>query len=156
MPLVELEHASMIFRVREQYQITLKEYLLRGMFRRSANPVMEVRAIQDVSLCFGDGDRVGIIGGNGAGKSTLLRLLAGIYYPTRGSRTVNGRISSLFELSLGFEMEASGRQNIVPASGPHPLSRTGKHRLSGAARSYAAGRASRRAGLSYPDFALHE
>src|SRR5438132_7926297 len=113
MPLVELEHASMIFRVREQYQITLKEYLLRGMFRRSANPVMEVRAIQDVSLCFGDGDRVGIIGGNGAGKSTLLRLLAGIYYPTRGSRTVNGRISSLFELSLGFEMEASGRQNIL-------------------------------------------
>jgi ABC-type polysaccharide/polyol phosphate transport system ATPase subunit len=113
MPLIELEHVSMIFRVREQYQITLKEYLLRGMFRRSANPVMEVRALQDVSLCFGDGDRVGIIGGNGAGKSTLLRLLAGIYHPTRGCRTVSGRISSLFELSLGFEMEASGRQNIL-------------------------------------------
>jgi lipopolysaccharide transport system ATP-binding protein len=113
MPLIELEHVSMIFRVREQYQITLKEYVLKGMFRRSANPVMEVRALQDVSLCFGEGDRVGIIGGNGAGKSTLLRLLAGIYHPTRGRRTVCGRISSLFELSLGFEMEASGRQNIL-------------------------------------------
>src|SRR5438477_10404678 len=113
MPLIELDHASMIFRVREQYQITLKEYLLRGMFRPSANPVMEVRALQDISLCFGEGERVGIIGGNGAGKSTLLRLLAGIYAPTRGRRTVHGRISSLFELSLGFEMEASGRQNIV-------------------------------------------
>jgi ABC-type polysaccharide/polyol phosphate transport system ATPase subunit len=113
MPSIKLDHVSMIFRVREQYQITLKEYLLRGMFRRSANPVMQVRALQDVSLCFREGDRVGIIGGNGAGKSTLLRLLAGIYHPTRGRRTVRGRISSLFELSLGFEMEASGRQNIL-------------------------------------------
>jgi lipopolysaccharide transport system ATP-binding protein len=113
MPLIKLDHVSMIFRVREQYQITLKEYLLRGMFRRAANPVMKVRALQDVSLHFRDGDRVGIIGGNGAGKSTLLRLLAGIYHPTRGRRIVRGRISSLFELSLGFEMEASGRQNII-------------------------------------------
>jgi ABC-type polysaccharide/polyol phosphate transport system ATPase subunit len=113
MALIELDHASMIFRVREQYQITLKEYLLRGMFRRTRNPVMEVRALQDLCLRFQDGDRVGIIGGNGAGKSTLLRLLAGIYSPTRGRRIVRGRISSLFELSLGFEMEASGRQNIL-------------------------------------------
>jgi lipopolysaccharide transport system ATP-binding protein len=113
MPLIELDHASMIFRVREQYQITLKEFVLKGMFRRSVNPVMEVRALQDVSLRFEEGDRVGVIGGNGAGKSTLLRLLAGIYTPTLGGREVRGRISSLFELSLGFEMEASGRQNIL-------------------------------------------
>jgi lipopolysaccharide transport system ATP-binding protein len=113
MPLIELDHASMIFRVREQYQITLKEFILKGMFRRSVNPVMEVRAVQDVNLRFEEGDRVGVIGGNGAGKSTLLRLLAGIYTPTLGRREVKGRISSLFELSLGFEMEASGRQNIL-------------------------------------------
>ena len=73
MPLIKLDHVSMIFRVREQYQITLKEYLLRGMFRRSANPVMEVRALQDVSLCFAEGARVGVIGGNGAGKSKIGR-----------------------------------------------------------------------------------
>jgi ABC-type polysaccharide/polyol phosphate transport system ATPase subunit len=113
MPLIELDRASMTFRVREQYQITLKEYLLRGMFRRSTNPVMKVRALRDVSLRFEDGGRVGVIGGNGAGKSTLLRLIAGIYFPTRGRRTVVGRVSSLFELSLGFEMEATGRQNIL-------------------------------------------
>jgi len=110
---IDLDHVSMTFRVREQYQITLKEFLLRGMYRRLRNPLLKVRALQDVCLRFGDGDRIGIIGGNGAGKSTLLRLLAGIYTPTRGRRIVAGRISSLFELSLGFEMEASGRQNIV-------------------------------------------
>jgi ABC-type polysaccharide/polyol phosphate transport system ATPase subunit len=112
MPLIELDHVSMTFRVREQHQITLKEYLLKGMFRRSANPLLKIRALQDISLRFEDGDRVAVLGGNGAGKSTLLRLLAGVYTPTRGRRTVEGRISSLFELGLGFEMEATGRQNI--------------------------------------------
>jgi lipopolysaccharide transport system ATP-binding protein len=110
---IDLERVSLTFRVREQYQITLKEYLLRGLFRRARNPLLKVRALQDVSLRFGDGDRVGIIGGNGAGKSTLLRLLAGVYTPTRGRRRVAGRVSSLFELNLGFEMEATGRKNIM-------------------------------------------
>jgi ABC-type polysaccharide/polyol phosphate transport system ATPase subunit len=109
---VELDRASMIFRIRQRYQITLKEYVLRGMYRDSANPLQEVRALDEVSLCLGDGDRLGVIGANGAGKSTLLRLLAGIYTPTSGRRTVQGRISSLFELTLGFEMEATGWKNI--------------------------------------------
>ncbi|GIW81939.1 MAG: polysaccharide/polyol phosphate ABC transporter ATP-binding protein [Gemmatales bacterium] len=110
---IELDHVSLTFRVREQYQITLKEYLLRGMFRQSRNPLLKVRALRDVSLRFEEGQRVGIIGGNGAGKSTLLRLIAGVYWPNRGRRVVHGKISSLFELNLGFEMEASGRQNII-------------------------------------------
>jgi ABC-type polysaccharide/polyol phosphate transport system ATPase subunit len=110
---IDLDHVSLTFRVREQHQITLKEFLVRGLFRRVRNPLLKVRALRDVTLRFRDGDRVGIIGGNGAGKSTLLRLLAGVYWPTRGRRLVTGRVSSLFELNLGFEMEASGRQNIV-------------------------------------------
>jgi ABC-type polysaccharide/polyol phosphate transport system ATPase subunit len=113
MALIELSHVNMTFRVSEQHQITFKEYLLRGMFRRSANPVLKVRALYDVNLCFRDGDRVGVIGGNGSGKSTLLRVLAGVYTPTRGRRTVFGKVSSLFELGLGFEMEATGRKNIL-------------------------------------------
>ena len=58
------------------------------------------------------GERVGIIGHNGAGKSTLLKLLAGIYPPTSGTRRVSGRVSSLFDISLGFEPEANGWDNI--------------------------------------------
>jgi ABC-type polysaccharide/polyol phosphate transport system ATPase subunit len=56
---------------------------------------------------------VGIIGHNGAGKSTLLRLLAGIYMPTEGRVNVEGRVSSLFDISLGFEPEANGWENIA-------------------------------------------
>jgi len=93
--------------------VTLKEFLLRQMFRHSVNPVVEVRALQDVSLSLAAGTRLAVIGHNGAGKSTLLRLLAGIYPPTRGCRNVEGRVSSLFDIALGFEPEATGWENIA-------------------------------------------
>src|SRR5690606_8980260 len=72
-----------------------------------------VRALEDINLHLGEGDRLGIIGANGAGKSTLLRVLAGVYPPTVGRRTVIGKIASLFEITLGFEPEASGWENIA-------------------------------------------
>jgi ABC-type polysaccharide/polyol phosphate transport system ATPase subunit len=109
---IELHNVSLTFRVRQHRRITLKEFLVRQMFRRSLNPIIEVRALQDVSLVVREGDRVGIIGPNGAGKSTLLKALAGIYPPTAGKRHVEGHISSLFDISLGFEPDATGWENI--------------------------------------------
>jgi ABC-type polysaccharide/polyol phosphate transport system ATPase subunit len=110
---IELDRVSLTFRVRKQQtRMTLKEYLVRGLFLRQIQPMMEVRALQDLSLTITPGERVGIIGANGAGKSTLLKLLAGIYEPTQGKRRVTGTISSLFDLMLGFESEASGWENI--------------------------------------------
>jgi ABC-type polysaccharide/polyol phosphate transport system ATPase subunit len=110
---ITLEHVSLTFRVRKQQgRMTLKEYLVRGLFLRPNVPMMTVCALQDLSLTVRPGERVGVIGHNGAGKSTLLRLLAGIYEPTKGRRKVEGRISSLFDLMLGFEPEASGWENI--------------------------------------------
>ena len=38
--------------------------------------------------------------------------MAGIYPPTSGVRSVKGSICSLFDIALGFEMEASGWENI--------------------------------------------
>ena len=72
-----------------------------------------VRALDDVSLAFGDGDRVGILGGNGAGKTTLLRVLAGIYEPTRGRVWADGRIGSLLDVMLGFDDGATGYENLM-------------------------------------------
>ena len=110
---IELDKVSLTFRVRKHSRITLKEFLVRQMYRQSVNPVMEVRALQDVTLKLRVGERIGVIGHNGAGKSTLLKLLAGIYPPTQGKRIVEGRISSLFDLALGFETDASGWENIA-------------------------------------------
>jgi ABC-type polysaccharide/polyol phosphate transport system ATPase subunit len=109
---IELDRVSLTFRVRQHGRISLKEFLVRQMFRRSMNPVIKVRALRDVSLTVEEGQRVGIIGPNGAGKSTLLKLLAGVYPPMRGRRIVDGRISSLFDISLGFEQDATGWENI--------------------------------------------
>ncbi len=110
---IELDKVSLTFKIRQLGRITLKEFLVRQMFRRSVNPFIEVRALQDVCLEARDGERLGILGHNGAGKSTLLKVLAGIYPPSHGRRTVEGRISSLFDIALGFEGDANGWENIA-------------------------------------------
>jgi lipopolysaccharide transport system ATP-binding protein len=110
---IELNHVSLTFRVRQQRERTsLKDMLVRRLLGRPINPMIKVRALQDVSLNVRAGERIGILGHNGAGKSTLLKLLAGIYPPTRGTRLVEGQISSLFEIALGFEADATGWENI--------------------------------------------
>jgi ABC-type polysaccharide/polyol phosphate transport system ATPase subunit len=110
---IELNGVSLTYRVRQQKVLTLKEFLVGQMFRQSKNPVREVHALRDVTLSVGKGERLGVIGHNGAGKSTMLRLLAGIYPPTAGRLTVEGKISSLFDIALGFEGEATGWENIA-------------------------------------------
>jgi ABC-type polysaccharide/polyol phosphate transport system ATPase subunit len=72
-----------------------------------------VRALDNVSLTLKHGDRVGIIGHNGAGKTTMLRVLAGIYQPSQGSISINGRVSPLFNTSPGMDMDDTGYENIV-------------------------------------------
>jgi ABC-type polysaccharide/polyol phosphate transport system ATPase subunit len=109
---IVLEGVGLTFKVRQHPRLTLKEYVVGQMFRRKLNPIMEVHALSGVNLTVADGDRLGVIGHNGAGKSTLLKMLAGVYQPTHGLRTVDGRISSLFDLALGFEMDATGWENI--------------------------------------------
>ncbi len=110
---IDLDDVSLSFHVRQRRRVTFKEFFIHHLFRSSANPYIEVRALDGIDLHLRKGDRVGILGANGAGKSTLLRLIAGIYPPAKGKRSVSGRISSLFELSLGFEMDSNGWENIA-------------------------------------------
>jgi ABC-type polysaccharide/polyol phosphate transport system ATPase subunit len=112
MTLIQLDDVGLKFRVRQFCRTNLKDLLLHGILRRSKRPAMEVQALQNINLVVGEGERLGIIGRNGAGKSTLLHLIAGIYPPTSGCRTVVGHISSLFNIALGFEADANGWENI--------------------------------------------
>ncbi len=68
-------------------------------------------AIKKLSLQVKRGESLGIIGHNGAGKSTLLKILAGILDPTTGKVAINGK-SMLWSLGIGFEMEASAKENV--------------------------------------------
>lgn len=72
-----------------------------------------IRALDNVSLHLGNGDRLALVGHNGSGKSTLLRVLSGIYLPQQGKVFRSGPVSGIFNMSIGFRQEATGRRNIV-------------------------------------------
>ena len=74
-----------------------------------------VRALNDVSLHLEEGDRLGLIGHNGSGKSTLLKVLAGIYEPIAGKLLVDGRVTPLFDMMPGLDVEDTGYENIFTA-----------------------------------------
>ncbi|BAB07378.1 ATP-binding cassette domain-containing protein [Halalkalibacterium halodurans] len=57
------------------------------------------------------GEILGIIGSNGAGKTTLCKMLSGILKPDEGELYVDGRVSALFSLGMGFKKELTGREN---------------------------------------------
>ena len=58
------------------------------------------------------GRRLGLVGHNGYGKSTLLKVIAGIYEPIVGRRSVEGRVTPLFDMMPGLDVEDSGYENI--------------------------------------------
>ncbi len=73
----------------------------------------DVCALKDFTLHVSEGERLGVIGFNGAGKSTLLKAIAGLYPIQSGSIETNGDIRSLLDLTLGFDMLSTGRENIM-------------------------------------------
>ena len=50
-----------------------------------------LRAVQNVNLYINHGELVGLIGPNGAGKTTMFNLFTGVYTPTEGSITFDGK-----------------------------------------------------------------
>ncbi len=92
--------------------LQLKIYQALGGELRQHQKAMFVHALRGIDLELRDGDRIGLIGENGAGKTTLLRVLAGIYPPSQGRATFEGRISSFTDITLGMDPEATGWENI--------------------------------------------
>jgi ABC-type polysaccharide/polyol phosphate transport system ATPase subunit len=94
---------------------TLKENVLhyfrhrRGLKRAAFS---DFHALQDVNLRVDCGEFLGVVGKNGSGKSTLLKILAGIYSPSSGRVSVDGKVAPFLELGIGFQPELSARDNI--------------------------------------------
>lgn len=92
-----------------------KRILFRGTgghIARDSDQRVVIEALRNVSLSLKAGDRVALVGRNGAGKTTLLRVMAGVYEPSAGDVSFRGRISPMFDISLGIDHEISGYDNI--------------------------------------------
>ncbi len=75
-------------------------------------PHKEKNAVDDVSFKIKKGESVALFGKNGAGKSTILKMITEVVFPTKGKVIINGRVSALLELTSGFDLEFTGRENI--------------------------------------------
>lgn len=75
-----------------------------------------VETLRDINLSLEGGDRLALVGQNGSGKTTLLKLLAGIYFPTEGRLIRSGVVTTLFDISLGLDRDATGLENIYLAN----------------------------------------
>ena len=84
---------------------------LLGIFFKNIN-CKEKKAVDDVSFTIKKGESVAIFGRNGAGKSTILKMITEVAFPTSGKIKINGRVSALLELTSGFDLEFTGRENI--------------------------------------------
>lgn len=71
-----------------------------------------ISAVNSISFCAKEGEKIGVIGNNGAGKTTLLRLIAGVYEPDSGIIERYGNSTALLSLGTGFQKELNGVQNI--------------------------------------------
>ena len=114
---LSLQDISVEFPIYSGYSRSLKKVLFntttQGNLARDARDRITVLALRDINLDLTHGDRLAVIGVNGAGKSTLLKVLAGIYTPTGGRMMASGRVSALLTASVGLNMDATGRENII-------------------------------------------
>ncbi len=105
-----MEDTDLVFKVWRERR--LKDIIVPGSNKFNKFQNAAVHALDHVNLTIEEGERVAVIGHNGAGKSTLLKVIAGIFRPSGGKLTVEGKVSNMFELSTGFEAEQNGWDNM--------------------------------------------
>ena len=106
---IEAENLGVRYSLRLTKKNTVKTSVVQRV-RRSGDT--SFWALRNVSFAVRHGESLGVIGPNGAGKSTLLQVLAGILTPSEGDVALNGHISSLLTLGVGFDEDLSGTDNI--------------------------------------------
>ena len=100
------------FKLPHEKSTTIKSAFVNILKGKRNRSISVQHALKDISFEIRKGEFFGIVGRNGSGKSTLLKILAGIYQPSRGSVSSNGKLVPFIELGVGFNPELSGRENV--------------------------------------------
>lgn len=108
--LVSVKDVSMRFRMPSEKIDNIKEFFIKLLKRKLK--YQDFWVLKNISFEVCKGESVGILGRNGAGKSTLLKMISGIIEPTQGQIRVNGSVVPLLRLGAGFDMNATGRENV--------------------------------------------
>ena len=111
-PAIIVDDLHITYKVNLERKNSLKNALVKGMKGEKVN-YREVRALRGVTFDVPKGQCTGVIGANGAGKSTLMRAVAGILPPTKGRIEIDGKVSTLLALGVGFNTALTGRENVV-------------------------------------------
>ncbi|AGK97872.1 ABC transporter ATP-binding protein [Clostridium pasteurianum] len=112
MSVIEFKNVTKHFKIYQNKNYSLKEKFLAKVLNRDKVQVQIIDVLKDASFKIEKGETVGIIGENGTGKSTSLKLISNILKPNAGEIIVNGKISSLLEIGVGFQPDLSGRENV--------------------------------------------
>jgi lipopolysaccharide transport system ATP-binding protein len=111
---IKLDNVDMCYPSNIYNATTLKQEIFsRLKLEKKKTLLKDIHALKNITFHVKEGERVGVIGRNGSGKSTLLRTIAGIYPVENGTVDVKGKIHSLFDLGLGFDLESKGSENII-------------------------------------------
>lgn len=103
---IEFKHVNKVYKLFKNDKQRFFGLIFKSVKHR------EKKAVNDVSFKINQGESVALFGKNGAGKSTILKMITEVVYPTSGEIIINGRVSALLELTSGFDMEFTGRENI--------------------------------------------
>ena len=107
---IKISEVSLDYPLNNQGIGLLRE-ILTGRVKKTSSS--SFRALEKISLDVKKGEVIGLMGANGSGKSTLLRVIAGIYAPDEGSVKVRGRVTLLAGIGTGFQLDLTGRENIM-------------------------------------------
>ncbi|MBQ3294581.1 ABC transporter ATP-binding protein [Candidatus Saccharibacteria bacterium] len=107
---IEVKNLHKNFKLPTEKAAGLKQAIFNWL--RGVKGYKKQQVLKGLDFTIKKGEFLGIVGRNGSGKSTLLKILAGIYYPSKGEVTVNGTLVPFIELGVGFNPELTGRENV--------------------------------------------
>src|SRR5437016_8854878 len=93
--------------------MTISAQYIFTTYRLSRRFPPDRRVLEDISLSFLPGAKIGVLGYNGAGKSTLLRIMAGVDQDYRGEAALAAGASvGMLEQEPQLEVSKDVRANV--------------------------------------------